>query len=909
MKIFSSQSLRTKVVILISLVTIIFLGAFQSYTFFILQKQLLSELHVVGNSKTIRLARDLELPMWEMDEILIKNILLNEYENEKVHGIYVSGTDNIEVHLDKSNTPEVLDQADKNLIYMSQSIFHDGNKIGNINLYLTTEPLKEKVYEELIDTIVLTGLEIVIIIILLWIMMRRVILLPIESLMKYTKQIADGNYSNLQLKLDKDEIGALGNSINQMKNKIELREKDFEKQTDQLKESQTIAGLGSYILDFPTGIWTSSEILDELFGIDKSYERSVEGWEAIVHPDDSIKMNDYLVNEVISKHQPFDKEYRIVRQNDQSIHWVHGLGKLEFDSNGSPVKMIGTIQDVTKSKEFSSSLLKLSLAVEQSPNSVVITDIDGNIEYVNNMFTRVTGYTKDEALGQNPRILKSGVTPTATYKEMWATLQGGDIWQGELINRRKDNTFYTELATISPVKQDNGEITNYVAIKEDITEKKKAEAYIEKLANFDQLTGLANRYMLDDRVTYLLDMAQRNNEPFTVMFLDLDNFKNINDSLGHTIGDYVLIEMAKRIKKTIREIDVVSRLGGDEFIILFPNTDSNKAMQIATKLIEEISKSSLIEDNELTITPSIGIALYPNDGTDFETLLKNADTAMYRVKSNSRNDFQFFTEDMQLNLARNLQLENALRNALKRNELEVYYQPQTSISNGNIIGAEALLRWNHPELGMVSPAEFIPIAENSGQIIEIGEWVLRTAIQQAKDWMDSGFTPIVIAVNLSAIQFRQKNLLEVITKILQKVQLPNEYLELELTEAVMMHDPESVVNIMNKFHEQGIRMSIDDFGTGYSSLSYLKKFQVYKLKIDKSFIDDIIDDADDRAIVSAIIDMAQNLGLQTIAEGVETAEQLAFLRLHGCHEVQGYYFSKPLPAIEFEEFRRNHIVI
>ncbi len=468
---------------------------------------------------------------------------------------------------------------------------------------------------------------------------------------------------------------------------------------------------------------------------------------------------------------------------------------------------------------------------------------------------------------------------------------------------RKGNQKWVRLI-VSPVIEDNKVIHIHGSIQ-DITEKKQSEAYIENLAHFDQLTGLPNRVMLYDRVAYLLGMAQRSNQPLAVMFLDLDHFKNINDTLGHTIGDYILIEMAKRIKATVRDEDTVSRLGGDEFIMLFPNTDANSAMHIATKLITEISKPSMIENNELTITPSIGIAIYPNDGEDFETLLKNADTAMYKVKSDSRNNFHFFTQEMQFNSARNLQLENALRHALARNEFEVYYQPQISISDGHVIGAEALLRWHHPELGMISPAEFIPIAESSGQIIEIGEWVLRTAIQQTKAWMDEGFAPMIIAVNLSAVQFRQQNLLTLVTEILEEVQLPHEYLELELTEAVTMDDPESVIGVMNRFHEQGIRMSIDDFGTGYSSLSYLKQFKIYKLKIDQSFICDISEDPDDRAIVSAIIDMAHNLGLITIAEGVETVEQLAFLRLHGCNEVQGYYFSKPLPTGEFELFLQN----
>ncbi|MCL4432327.1 MAG: diguanylate cyclase, partial [Epsilonproteobacteria bacterium] len=460
-----------------------------------------------------------------------------------------------------------------------------------------------------------------------------------------------------------------------------------------LKESQEIAALGSYALDLRTEIWTSSEIMDQIFGIDATYDHSLAGWKALIHPDEQIRMDHYIRNEVIENHKPFDQEYRIIRQDDQSVHWIHGLGKLEFDAQGLPVKMVGTIQDITSTKQLTSSLLKLSLAVEQSPNSIVITDLEGNIEYVNNMFTTVTGYSMDEALGKNPRILKSDITPQATYDDMWAHLTRGDIWHGELTNRQKDQSIYIEWATISPVKQADGKITNFVAIKDDITKRKNTEAHIQYLAHFDQLTGLANRVMLNDRVKYLLNMAQRNNEPLTVMFLDLDHFKNINDSLGHSIGDQVLVEVANRIKITVRDEDTVSRLGGDEFIMLFPNTDSNAAMHIATKLITAISKSTMIEHNELTITPSIGIALYPNDGEDFETLLKNADTAMYRVKSDSRNSFHFFTQEMQLNLTRNLQLENALRHALERNELEVYYQPQISITDGHIIGAEALLRW------------------------------------------------------------------------------------------------------------------------------------------------------------------------------------------------------------------------
>ncbi len=422
------------------------------------------------------------------------------------------------------------------------------------------------------------------------------------------------------------------------------------------------------------------------------------------------------------------------------------------------------------------------------------------------------------------------------------------------------------------------------------------------LSHFDQLTGLPNRMLLKDRINALLDSSHRENESLAVMFVDIDHFKEINDTLGRVVGDGVLIETAQRLQTTLGEEAIVSRLSGDEFVLLLPTTDANRASMIALTLLETIAHPFSIEQNELTLTASIGIALYPHDGDDFETLLKNADTAMHQVKGENRNDFYFFTPEMQTHFNRHLQLVNALRYALKRDEFQLYYQPQMSLKTGEMIGAEVLLRWHHPLWGMISPAEFIPIAEESGQIIPIGEWVLRTAMEQLQGWIEQGFPPMVIAVNLSTIQFRQKNLVSLVMSILNDTGVPPSCLELELTEACAMYNQNLAMEVMNKLHEKGIRMAIDDFGTGYSSLSYLKKFQVSKLKIDQSFIRDIINDSDDQTIVTTIIDMAHNLGLHTIAEGVETFEQLEFLRAHGCDEIQGYYFSKPLPLAEFEAF-------
>jgi len=432
----------------------------------------------------------------------------------------------------------------------------------------------------------------------------------------------------------------------------------------------------------------------------------------------------------------------------------------------------------------------------------------------------------------------------------------------------------------------------------------EAEDRVRYLGSFDVLTGLPNRRQLEDRVNYAISLSQRSHEAVALMFLDLDDFKDINDTLGHSIGDVLLVELARRLRGVLREQDTVSRLGGDEFIFLLQGIAARGAANVAQKVLDVIARPYRIEHHDLNVTGSIGIALYPGDGGDLETLSKNADAAMYRAKQEGRNCFRFFTAEMQARSARHLQLVNALRQAMERGQLQVHYQPQVAMQDGRIVGAEALLRWAHPELGAIPPAEFIPAAEASGLILPIGEWVLRGAVRQAKAWMEKGLAPLVMAVNLSAVQFRHPDLPNLVARILDEEGLPPEYMELELTEGVAMHDPQSAIAVMNRLHERGVRMSIDDFGTGYSSLSLLKKFNVYKLKIDQSFVRDISTDPEDKAIVGAIIHMAQSLGLMTIAEGVETAGQLDFLRDQGCDEAQGYFFSKPLPADQFELFVR-----
>ena len=589
----------------------------------------------------------------------------------------------------------------------------------------------------------------------------------------------------------------------------------------------------------------------------------------------------------------------------------------QFIDAQQKIRTILTLRDLTERNQAERMLAEseeqyrsLIAAMEEG---VTLQDENSKILAFNKSAERILGLSADQLRGKTSfdpdwySIHEDGSPFPGETHPVVVTLRTGVPQSDVIMGIHKPDGSLTWISiNVQPIFQE-GKTTPYrvVATMHDITERKIAQEHIERLAHFDQLTGLPNRTLLNDRFRYALSLAQRSGETLAVMFLDLDHFKDINDTLGHNVGDEVLMEVAKRLKAAVREEDTISRQGGDEYILILPATDADGAGLVASKLIDVVARPCHIEQHELTVTASIGIAIYPHDGTNLESLSKNADISMYRAKREGRNGFRFYTPEMQLHSARNLTLANGLRHALERHELELHYQPQFSLQDGHIVGVEALLRWQHPEMGMVSPGEFIPIAESTGQIISIGDWVLRTAARQLKAWMDNGMPPMMMAVNLSAVQFRQKDLPSLIDRILDEVKLPHHLLELELTEATTMDNTQAAVNMMNKLHERGIRMSIDDFGTGYSSLSYLKQFKVYKLKIDQSFVRDIINDSGDRAIVTAIINMASSLDLQTIAEGVETAQQLNFLRLQGCIEAQGYYFSKPLPAKEFEEFART----
>jgi len=532
---------------------------------------------------------------------------------------------------------------------------------------------------------------------------------------------------------------------------------------------------------------------------------------------------------------------------------------------------------------------------EYSSEGVLITDVNGYIRNVNKAFSLVTGYCREEVIGKTPAILNSRRQEQSFYDEMWGRLAKEGHWEGEIWNRRKDGEIYLEWLSISAVKNPLGETTNYVAIFSDITIARENEQRLEHLAFYDPLTNLPNRILFQDRLQQVITRAARNKSMAAVMFLDLDRFKAINDTLGHKAGDVLLIEVAERLAACIRGSDTVARLGGDEFTVILPDVaDAHHVSSIAQKIIEAVAAPYALEGQEIFVTTSIGISLYPLSGKSVDALTKAADIAMYQAKSHGRNNFQFFRDSATDGVSALFALENHLRRALERNELEVYYQPQVDIETGRITGMEALLRWHHPKLGDIAPSEFIPLAEETGLIHSIGEWVLRQACAQNKTWQNAGYPPMRIAVNLSVRQLKQKNLAEKVAEILDDTGLDANWLELELTESVVMQNAEEAVGLLNQLKSIGVWLSIDDFGTGYSSLSYLKRFPIDTIKIDRSFIHAVNTNEDDAAISQAIIALANSLHLKVIAEGVENREQLLFLREHQCCDAQGYFFSKPL---------------
>ncbi|MBK9217924.1 MAG: EAL domain-containing protein [Uliginosibacterium sp.] len=590
----------------------------------------------------------------------------------------------------------------------------------------------------------------------------------------------------------------------------------------------------------------------------------------------------------------------IDRRDGTRIWMLAKAEPLAYDAGVGAYPVVLTLNDVTAQRRAEEDLRLAATVFDNSVEAIMITDAQRRILSVNKAFSDLTGYSSSFVVGQTPAILSSSRQGLVQYDTIWSEAAAKSAWQGEVWQRRRDGSEFQEWLSIGAVRNRGNTISHFVAVFSDITERKNAEARIAFLAHHDPLTGLPNRALFQDRLDQALVRAERSATMLALLYLDLDRFKTINDSLGHIAGDRLLQAVAERLHHCVRDTDTICRQGGDEFIIVLADiSDPEVPARIAEKILRRLSEPFEIDGHVLGTSFSIGIAVYPGDGMTPELLMKNADTAMYHAKENGRNTYRFFTETMNANALERLQLENHLRQALVRGELLLHFQPQVQIETGLIMGAETLIRWQSPVLGFVPPGRFISIAEESGLIVPIGRWVLREACLRARQWALRGFEDISVAVNISALQFRRDDIVATVRDVLAETQLPPEYLELELTESLLMQHAEDVLATVQRLKALGVRLSIDDFGTGYSSLSYLKRFAVDRLKIDQGFIRDMVDDPDDAAIVRAIIQLGRSLKLDVIAEGAESRAQIDFLIKEGCREAQGYYFC---PAVTHEDF-------
>ena len=688
----------------------------------------------------------------------------------------------------------------------------------------------------------------------------------------------------------------------ELEDRVKERTAELTGTNQKLKGAQRIARLGSWEWHIDSGEMSWSDEMYHILGLDDSIvQPSLDSFIHSVHPQDRLQFEDSFTTAKLNI-SGFTIEHRIILPNDQ-VRYLKTIGESLSGPQLSQFCILGTTQDVTEHKLIQEQLEQASSVFENTAEGIMVTDAQRRIISVNPAFTDITGYTEQDAKGQLLEFRYSQLHNKSDYHDVFISLDEAGHWRGEMNNLCKDGSINPELITITAVTDEEQNLTNYILLFSDISTLKKSEQKLEYLAHHDPLTGLANRLLLNDRLQHAISTAAREKRSLAVLFIDLDRFKDVNDSFGHTFGDKILKQVATRLKHELRANDTVARLGGDEFLVLAENMNDRREIEILSQKILSIFNEPFAPDqNEIFVGGSIGISCFPDDGDNPADLIRNADSAMYLAKGDGRFTFRFYTRELTAAATDRLQMETALRKAIDNNELSLNYQPIVDPDSGQAKHIEALLRWHNPDLGQVPPDRFIPLAEATSLILPIGEWVLKKACQDMRQLIDEGHPLKRVSVNISSLQVQRCDLPVLVGRILRETGLSPEHLDLEITETVLMDEPDKVLESLNQLKALGVTLTVDDFGTGYSSLSYLKRFPIDTLKIDQSFVRDIPHDQDDEAIAKAIIAMARSLRLGIVAEGVETQQQRSFLMQEDCERAQGYLYSRPVPFTKLLEY-------
>ena len=680
---------------------------------------------------------------------------------------------------------------------------------------------------------------------------------------------------------------------------------DLKNLINNLNEAQKLSQIGHWELDLLNNELYWSDEVYRIFGLTpQEFTATYEAFLEHIHPDDHDLVNN-AYSKSLEDNSSYNIKHRVVTKDGELRH-VEERCIHKLNEQGKVIKSIGTVHDITKQVQHEKDLEIASRVFKYSTDAILITDKDNAIISFNKSFEKLTGYKGNEIIGKNPRVLSSGWGDKEFYKKMWSDLLTNNFWENELWDRKKDGSLYAVHMTIICVRDEKNEIINFIAISHDITESKNRQREIHQLAYYDFLTKLPNRKLFKEELESFVKSSHFNNKSFALLFLDLDNFKWVNDSLGHHIGDKVLVLVSKMLKSVTSEDSIVARLGGDEFVVIAPFNNRIEISKLATNILNTLSQSIKVDNIEINVGWSIGISIFPDNANDYTSLLKTADTAMYQAKENGKNNFRYFNDSMNEEAVKRLKIDTKLRNAIKDSSFSLNYQPKYSCVSNTMSGVEALIRWNDPELGFIPPDKFIPIAEDSGYMHEIGNWVMKKALFDLKTIHKSTNNQMSIAINISPKQLDHDDFYQNTKQIIEDSGIDPKFIEFEITETAIMKDIDYVIKLISQIKDLGVTISIDDFGTGYSSMSYLKKLPLDVLKIDRAFIMELGDDEDSTSIVEAIMALSKALKLETVAEGVETVAQKEILTKLGCNLFQGYLYSKPLDLDTLIDFTKKN---